>query len=407
MEDARSQLAQHLASIGYELGAPRDAILNKLRQRMGEERYLQFEKVWKAARTPTNQAELYGSFQDLIEGNLLRSLDPGATLEVANQLYRAGTSDFKPNARVIELGCWTGGLASFIASRHPQCAVVGVDAARKVVDACNAHYQTSNLKFVRWNYQWGKPEELEPADVLLCGMGVNHTRTDNTKLADPASVRLSPEYRRQRDQAVGYFGLWRTAAKHGARLYVVLRLVQFTRFLAWLDAAQAAGWTPQLDRLWNVDLPAEKQILPGLVFQAAKSEPLDEADVLDRWALFEQKRHVFACLKGAVALAAFRVLGTKKTMATREYRRPDTLLTRDEVGTVSGTGYVFTDDALSAYRLLFVSRQRARELAASVTPISNIPITDGGSFGVAGATGVANTPSGSSPFFARKASLSG
>lgn len=105
MEDAKSQLAQHLAGIGYELGAPRDAILNKLRQRMGEERYLQFQTVWKAPRTPTNQGELYGSPHDLIEGNLLRSLDPGATLEVAHHLHRAGASDFKPSARVIELGC--------------------------------------------------------------------------------------------------------------------------------------------------------------------------------------------------------------------------------------------------------------------------------------------------------------
>lgn len=396
-QNPKDAFARHLASIGFELNAPHDAILNKLRQRMGEAR---FKEIFdgKSGHSAQAHEEFYTKFNDLIEANLMRSLDPGATFESSFNLYQRAAARMIPGARVIELGCWTGGLASFVASRHPQCSVTGVDLSQKIVDEANRFYKLPNLKFQRWNYRWAKPQELEPADLLLCSLGVVHHLPDNTALPDPDAVRRSQEYKKQLEHACGYFSVWRSAAKPGALLYAVLRLRLFPRFLAWIDAAQEAGWTPLLHRLWHVDLPAEKSALPGMVFQAQTSDPLPEQAVLDQWSWFYSRSHLYATLKGGAALATYRRLHGKASLVTRRYRS-NGLLTCDEIGVNEEVGYAFTHNASSEYRLLIVSHKKAQELAAGASiPKSSAPITDDGTFQdftTAGAAGRSPFASGS------------
>jgi len=402
MEDLKRQFETHLTSIGFELNAPREVILGKLKARMGEKRFAEMVATIQASHSASNQEHIYTLFQDLIEGNLMRSLDPGATLEASFHLYRQGLRHMISGVRVIELGCWTGGLASFIAAKHPRCAVVGVDFEQKIVDACTNFYRLPNLSFIRWNYRRAKPEELDPADVLLCSMGVVHHLPDNSSLPDPAAVRRSREYVIQRDHAIGYFSLWRSAAKADAMMLAVLRLRLFPRFLAWMDAAQQCGWTAVLDRLWHVDMPAEPNPLPGFVFKAKQSAPLSEEDVLDRWAWFNCRGHIYARLKGGAALTAYRRLHAKAKLATREYRRGG-LLTQDEVGVNEEVGYVFTHDASCEYRLLLISHSKAKELAAAISTVDSCtPLLDDGVFetGSAPARDVPPAKPTSSPFFA-------
>ena len=133
MEDVKLEFAKHLASIGFELNAPQEVILDKLRRRMGEQRF--HEVCGGRSHGTMAQERFYTLFTDIVEGNLMRSLDPGATLESSFNLYQRCAGQLRSNSRVIELGCWTGGLASFIAMRHPRCSVVGVDFAKNIVDA--------------------------------------------------------------------------------------------------------------------------------------------------------------------------------------------------------------------------------------------------------------------------------
>lgn len=399
MEDLKRQFAEHLAGIGFEFGVERPVVTEKLRQRMGDARFNEWLGVVSRAPTASSQEEAYKLFHDIVEGNLMRSLDPGVTLDASFHIYSQCVSHLRDGVRVIELGCWTGGLASFIAARHPNCTIVGVDAAQKVVDACNAHYRLPNLVFKKWNYRWGKPDDLEPADVLLCSLGVVHHDADNTKLPELIAVRGSKEYRTQRAHAIGYFGLWRTAANPGARFFAIFRLVLFPRFLAWIDAAQATGWTSVFDQFWRADLPGEGSNLPGLVFEAKSSKPIPEEAVLDRWNWHVCRGDVFARLDGGTALALVRAFGARSVLAAREYRRGG-ILTRDEVGSAGGLGYVFTHDAASAFRLLFVSMSRAAEIAALVSAQgSNVPITDEGAFQSASTAPKPGRPKAASPFF--------
>ena len=380
MENLKQRFAEHLTSLGYELNVPREVILVKLRRKMGEAR---FDRVFAGAVAGSSTArkeELYSQSEDIEEANLMRSLEPRGTLDTSVSLYRQCSRHLIPGARVIDLGCRTGGLASFIATRHPGCSVVGVDLARNVIAACASYYRLPNLEFRPWNYKYRPPEDIEPADVLLCSTGVVHERPQNRTPCDLSSARASAEYARQREQALRYLAPWRTVARDGATLFAVLRLRLYPRFLAWTDAAQQAGWTPRLERLWQVDLPDEKVTVPGFVFEAKQSPALPEEAVLDRWATVERGGHLFGRLTGGAALAVYRAMTAKTTLAQREYKR-GTLMTRDEVGRSAGIGYVFTHNATSKYRLLLLASSKAQALAAGVSaPASRSPITDDGEF---------------------------
>lgn len=392
MADVRYELAKHLAGLGYEFNAPREVILEKLRHKMGDARFQAVFAGALAGSSTSRKEEFYTQFEDIEEANLMRSLEPGAALNAAFGLYCECASQLVAGTRVVDLGCWTGGLASFIATRHPRCAVVGVDLARNVVAACTSHYKLPNLQFRPWNYKYRGPEDIERADVLLCSMGVVHEPPHNRTPCDPLSVRSSAEYLRQRDQALGYFAAWRSVARDGAALFAVLRLTLYPRFLAWVDAAQQAGWTPRLDRMWYVDLPDERVIVPGFRFEAVPCTSLSEEAVLDRWATFDRRGHLFGRLTGGAALAVYRTMTGKATLARRQYHRGK-LLTQDEVGYSGGVGYVFTHNATAKYRLLLLASSKAHELAAGVSaPASRAPITDDGEFESSDATRAGTRP---------------
>jgi SAM-dependent methyltransferase len=380
MNNLKEDFRRHLVSIGYEPDASQEVIYRRLREHVGEKRFAEIFQD-KGARSAQSHEEFYSNFEDLIEGNLMRSLDPSVTLDASFELYGRSRSYIGDKTRVVELGCWTGGLASFIAIKHPKCHVTGVDAARNIVDACKRHYHVPNLDFEIWNYRWAKPETILPADVLLCSMGVVHHMPNNETLHDPMRVRGSKEYSIQRDHAIGYFGQWRTAANPCAKLFAVLRLKQFPRFLAWIDAAHACGWSARLNQFWRVELAGEKSVMPGLVFEATDSPAHSEEEVLDRWAWFNHGAEVYAKLEGAEALAAYRGLDCRNVLGTRRYRTSKGLLTGDEVGEAKGIGYILTYDAVSQYRLLLVSHEQAKRMAAGVkTPGSETPIADNGAF---------------------------
>ena len=210
----------------------------------------------------------------------------------------------------------------------------------------------------------------------------------NSSLPDPHVVRRSREYTTQRDHAYGYFSQWRTAAKDGALLYAVLRIGLFSRFIGWIDAAQEAGWTPRLDRLWHAEMTSEKQPLPGLLFEAQRCDQLPEEAIIDKWAWSSRRSDLYGRLEGAAALTAYRALAEKKVLATRDYHNNQTIVTCDEVGLAGGAGYVFTHDASFSFRLLVVSQKQADRLAVGVScKGSSTPIDDQGSFLTASAAG--------------------
>jgi len=154
---------------------------------------------------------IYDFMQDLREANLLRCLSPDVTLDTSYYLYEKSLPHLASGKRIVELACWTGGLSSFIAENHPDCTVVGVDRVPRILELNQAHYGLPNLTFTRWDYRQAKPDELEPADLLLCGLGTNNDCPPGAYTPrDPVTVRTLPATNRKnrRRRATSRIGVW-------------------------------------------------------------------------------------------------------------------------------------------------------------------------------------------------------
>ena len=267
--DTKEDFCRHLTHLGFEIGAPSQWVQQKFRRHVSEERFNQFIKLTQGPRGGKYEDAIYDFFADLVEANLFRSMDPDITLDTSYQLYQMCRPLIAKGAHVVELACWTGGLASFIAAGHPQCTVTAVDRAAKIISLNKSTHKLLNLDFHTWDYRADKPPEIPAADVLLCGLGTMNGPDGGYEDGHQKGIRDSAGYRQHKVEAKGYFQNWRAAAKQGATLLAVLRMTStFGRFLAYLDAATEAGWTPEFSKWVNITIPTAKQVLPALSYVA-------------------------------------------------------------------------------------------------------------------------------------------
>jgi len=372
---------QHLSRIGFLMDQPPQIIMQEFVRHMGPQRYAQYQQIMAAVhKGEEQQNRIYDFMQDLREANLLRCLSPDVTLDTSYYLYEKVLPYLAPGKRVIELACWTGGLSSFIAENHPDCTVTGVDRARRIVELDRLHYSLPNLDFVVWDYRHGKPDDLEPADLLLCGLGTNNDCPPGAYTAlDPLQIRASQGYQREKQEASRYFAHWRQAAKDGAVLVTVLRVFTFPRFLAFMDAAQEAGWTALVEQFAFVKCPSNKEAIPSLVFAARQSEPMSEETALSHWMRACAGNHQLAQFAGAAALGMYRSMGEKHVLAHRDVRNPQGLATREELGICGAFGYVYAQDTRPDHRLFLMSIAQAENESRSfvqttISPASGVHV---------------------------------
>jgi SAM-dependent methyltransferase len=353
---------QHLNCIGFMMDQPPQIVGQELARHMGPQRFAQHQQIHATALRDGEEGQnrIYDFMQDLREANLLRCLAPDVTLDTSYYLYEKSIPLLTPGKRVIELACWTGGLSSFIAENHPNCTVVGVDRAQRILELDRLHYRLPNLDFMHWDYRSAKPNDLEPADLLLCGLGTNNDCPPGAYTTlNPLVVRTSDGYQREKYEAIRYFRNWRRAAKNGAILLTVLRVFTFPRFLAFMDAAQEAGWTAMFEHFAFVQCPSNKESIPSLVFAARPSEPISEDMALSHWMRICAGKPQLAQYAGPAALGMYRSLGEKHVLAKREARNDQGFATKEELGICGTFGYVYAQDTRPDFRLVIMSIAQA------------------------------------------------
>lgn len=366
---------QHLSRIGFLMDQPPQVVAQEFVRQMGPQRHAQYQQIMAAAHKGEDQQNrIYDFMQDLREANLLRCLSPDVTLDTSYYLYEKVLPHLAPGKRVIELACWTGGLSSFIAENHPDCTVTGVDRARRIVELDRLHYRLPNLDFIVWDYREGRPNDLEPADLLLCGLGTNNDCPPGIyATCNPLKVRDSDGYKREKFEAVRYFRNWRRAAKNGAFLVTVLRVFTFPRFLAFLDAAQESDWAPLVEQFAFVKCPSNKEAIPSLVFAARPSDPMKEDVALSHWMRTCAGNHQLAQFAGPAALGMYRSLGEKQVLAHRDVRNPQGIPTREELGICGAFGYVYSQGTRPDYRLFLMSIAQAENESRSFVQTTPSP----------------------------------
>jgi SAM-dependent methyltransferase len=351
--------------LGFVFGAPPEVVTERLNQCIGPERAALYKNLLSNADLKGEDREnaLYDFFEGLQEANLLRSVNTDVTLDTSYFLYEKAAPFLASGTGVVELGCWTGGLASFIAEQHPQCAVSGVDRARKIIKICKALYRLRNLSFCQWDYRYHKPAAVQPADVLLCSLGTNYNCPHDVYTAfDSTSVRRADGYKCEKAEALRYFKSWRQAAKPGGVLFAVLRTTTFPRFLAFIDASHEAGWAPAIDEFAMVECAGNKECIPLFVFRAGDAGALDEDVALSHFTRLMSRTDKWGTVTGPAAMGIYRSLGNRHVLAKREVREQSGMLIVEELGICGSLGYLYRHNTYPHVDLTLLSRTLAEDL---------------------------------------------
>ena len=290
------------------------------------------------------------------EANLLMSLQGRVAVEVNVHLADHCLRHAARDGRVLDVGCWSGGLSTFLAAERPDLNVVGADRLHHLVTSTSARHALPNLSFVTWDYGAGPLPGRRRFDQILCGMGIDFNQClPRYYSLDASNGRDCQGHAVSRAEVLPHFRHWRAAAKRGARLLLVLRIPCFAHGLAIVDAASDAGWSLRLTESGWLEVADER--FPALSFHAGPARRVEEENLLAWWVRGREGDE-----EGDAALLRYRRLGRKKVVRERGQRYADGHVVRREVGTVEGTGYALTHATTGYCRI----RQIPTDQAANV-----------------------------------------
>jgi SAM-dependent methyltransferase len=353
----RNDFVRHLRDLGVLVGATLPELTNERLRIMGPKRFEHLDRLIEAdirgVHSPGVSSSKYvGSFQ---EANLL--LLPITVEEVNWALYNQVQHCLKPGMSVVDLGCGTGLLASFIAKNHSGCLVTGMDRIRNIHEMTRAKHQQPNLTFELRDYTRPHQDLSGQYDVLMCGMGLEFSAHVLHNGIDPHNCRTSSGYRQYRSQTVPCFKSWHGMARPGATLITVLRLYNHVRGLAVADAAHAAGWELDLgqSRWLNVDKLGESHPLWVFRYNSGPVDAVKEIDVLDFWTQPDNKS---VSRNHAAALKQYRALSPRSMhrIATHKYRNGHEGYR--EVGLAGEGGYALVMHSMVLCKLEFLSADK-------------------------------------------------
>lgn len=283
---SQNDYRKHLNEQGWLFGQTDCQLRDRLRRLMGSERYFQFESAAARYRDGETGIEpLYESVMTVEEANVFMSGQAEVALAVGRDLAARCICQAPQEARVLDLGCWSGSLTTFMAGHRPDVRVVGVDRVGHLVEAATAQYgHLRNARFEQWDYRAGPLRGRRKFDVIVGGCAIDFCPLLPRHYDLP--VRESQGHATSLGEAVPYFRNWRRAARDDAYLAVALRVDCFPHAVAIIDAATDAGWAISLKESDWIEVGDER--LPAFTFRAAPSTRIDEEQLLD-WCQFERQ----------------------------------------------------------------------------------------------------------------------
>lgn len=356
----RSALKKLLQERGYRFGKSTEKLRSDLARLLGNERVEAMAVSHLAvARAEEPIGRIYDCLRTAEEANLFASRQADLSLAVYGELGERLAGDVKPGARIVDLGCWSGVFASWLAGQHPAARVFGVDRLERALEWSKAGGPPVNAEFAAWDYASAAPPPIAACDFLVSAFGLDFAaaardvdpRDPPFFSLDAGVPRDSPVYRFRRAEAAPCLAGWRRVARSGAVLWAALRIPTFEKCLAFVDAAHAAGWA------WEPTQPSklrtEDEAIPLLRLRAG--EPVDppDADLLLSWWAEKEIQAFFARpIEGDLALALYRSLGGRRVLAVDD-STTGRLVVRRELGVAGALAYVLVQGS-SGSPLLFV-----------------------------------------------------
>jgi SAM-dependent methyltransferase len=353
---AVSPLQQHFISSGVRFGLTTDQVLTLVRDLLGKNRYKQWIAASRARQEGRgNPAVEYEKLHTAEEINTLFSLQSRVSLGVCQWLSDRVGEQARKYRRIDDLGCGSGVLTGWLASRHPECQVIGWDSLRNIVTAAASSQKHSNLTFGLWDYATANCPEPGSCDVMVTCFGIDFPITQGhySHQTDPAPVRKSQYYARMLSWLRPYFRGWRTAIRDEGLLHAVLRISSEELFLATVDAARDEGW--QLDADLYEYIACGGEHFPAMTFRAVATSPCSEEEVISLWC-----RHVFRdCfateLVDSAATRAYMSLADRTILKTDSRDYDDGHFMDAVVGRAGYLGFQYTHATTGFARLKLMS----------------------------------------------------
>ena len=353
-----SPLRRHFEKAGVCFDLTQDEILAQIKTLMGRKRHAEWRNASIAHHEGWGSPEAkYQTLRSAEEINTLFSLQSHVSLQVCGWLAEQVVNSGLKQGRIGDLGCSSGVLAGWLASKHPGCKVIGWDAMANLVEAASSSQTARNLSFATWDYAQTLCSEPNSCDILATCFGVDFPVSREVHpQAFGMSLRMGEYYQKMRRVIRPYFRGWRTAIKDQGHLYAVLRISCKTFFLATVDAAHDEGWQLAMQPYEYLDCGVEH--FPAMTFQAVSAPPYSEQMLLSLWCRKDFRAAFATELKDDAATCAFKSLRTKTILKTKSQTYFD--YTMDAVvGTAGYLGFQYTHNAEGFARLKLMSLDEA------------------------------------------------
>jgi hypothetical protein len=140
------------------------------------------------------------------EARLVLSLDLDVSRALGEAAVEAAAAACaQTGARIAELGCGAGGLATWLAQRFPQAIVTAYDRAGALLRAARSLPDAARVTVVEADWTRPRLAPSGPHDVLLCVLGVDH-------IGPPPALDLRPAYASRLHAAREHFRGWAALA---------------------------------------------------------------------------------------------------------------------------------------------------------------------------------------------------
>jgi SAM-dependent methyltransferase len=259
-----------------------DEVRTILRGQLGEDRYQRYEELRELVKSgQRTQRDLYELMETPDEANTLVSLEAHRHHKVALHLYRKTCSLLKDaswkaardlywkigprlrdGSRIGVLGCSTGAFVDWIAQRHQNCHVIGLDNSPKVIQFARELSSATNATFLEWDSTGANPAPVGPCDVLTCGFG----------------VPINKFYNKTIQQC---FANWGRLLKPEGTLLMVPRVVTLAHAEYVIESAHSSAWTCDINE--SKVILADDLIVPFLHLRPGRSPSPLWDDIRAMW----------------------------------------------------------------------------------------------------------------------------
>ena len=355
LKNTNGEMVKFFSRLGVSTGLPDRTRSNHLKKALGAVRYKKYLAIQDAlAQGTAHGDDIYKLITTHEQAVALQNLHPELLLEGSTALYSQILPELKPGCRIADLGTLTGLFPAWIAHKHPDCSVVGIDRLPDSIHLSPEKIKQPNLSFVNWDYSKAGPTPSAPCDVLVCSFGIQFGRQtvgpcSSLQISD---LRDCENYRVRLRELTPYFENWRKLATDNALLVTALRITDPDCHLALLDAAANAGWTwTREESSW---FSFSEGFGPILTFRARPSSPVNQDEVLVFWDLVCPAPVVDCTYHDASAALLYQALGEKKIHTQKSTTLKTGVVVVCEFGTAGPLGYMFARSTGGATHFILV-----------------------------------------------------